>query len=393
VHKVLIIQSEMKHYRIPFFSGLYAALQQNGIDLKVVYSNSHRLHGLRNDRAELPGPVGKKVKGTWFFGRFIYQPLWREILRADLVIIGPEVKYLVNPILLLMSRLGLKTVAYWGLGPNRHPDRSPLAERIKEPLFTCVDWWFAYTPSISQYLVSKGMAAEIITTVYNATDSSKFTKYIEDISDEEVRRSKTELTGSAESRIGLHCGVLAEIKALPFLLESARLVKQRCPSFHLVLVGDGPDRAWLEEAIAEEPWIHYMGFKCGRESALYFKMADVFVLAGTAGLAVVDCFAAGLPLLGTDLPTHSPEISYVNDGHNGRIVPHEQTAFADSIIEVLSEPVSMERLRRGARESGGKITMEAMIQNFRLGVTKCLAYHSSVRPLGSADLAFPDTEG
>ena len=381
MRRVLIIQSEMKQYRVPFFSGLHAALQREDIELTVAYSNSNPLHALRGDSAELPPPIGLKVSGRWFFGRFIYQPLWREVLKADLVIVGPEIKYLLNPILLLGSKLGLKTIAFWGLGPNRYPDRSRLAELIKEPLFTCVDWWFTYTPSITQYLIGRGMEADKLTTVYNATDSTHFRKFIQEIPDDELREAKIRIAGSNQGRIGLYCGAMGRIKGIPFLLESARLVKQRCPEFHLVLIGDGPERPWLEDAIAGEPWIHYMGYQQGRQAAMYFKMADVCVLGGTVSLALVDSFAAGVPVVVTDLPTHPPEISYVVDGHNGRIAAPDRESFSNAIVEALSDPTLNERLRDGARESGARITIEAMIQNFKVGCMNCLARYAPAQSI------------
>lgn len=370
--RILIIQAEMKHYRIPFFTCLYTALRRDGIALTVAYSNSNDAHALRKDRAELAAPLGLNVRGMWFLKRFLYQPLWKQIFAADLVIIGPEAKYILNPALLLLSALGLKTVAFWGLGPNRHPDRSPISEWVKQHFFTCVDWWFAYTDSVAEYLRQKGMPPEQITNVQNATDSAELARQIAEISDIEVSASKYQLTGSPKAQIGLYCGLIGEIKAIPMLLNAARLVKATCPNFHLVLIGNGPDRPWLEQAIVGEPWIHYLGSCYGSESALYYKMADAFLLAGTAGLAIVDSFAAGLPFLATNLQTHPPEISYVENGRNGRITPHEVPAFANSIIEVLSDPALMRHLREGAREAGRKYTVEAMIENFRLGIHKCL---------------------
>ena len=176
------------------------------------------------------------------------------------------------------------------------------------------------------------------------------------------------------------------------LIEAARLVKQKCPEFHLVVIGNGPERPWLENAIAGEPWIHYLGSKFGRESALYYKMADMFLLSGTAGLAVVDSFAAGLPLLVTDLPTHPPEISYVVDGENGRIAPHEAAAFAASIVETLSDPGTMERLRRGARDSSTRYTIEAMVDNYSTGIKRCLAFYGPSRVLDVAELPATETK-
>jgi glycosyltransferase involved in cell wall biosynthesis len=390
--RVLIIQAEMKRYRVPFFTGLYAALERKGIQLVVAYSNSDGRQISRKDSAELPSSFGLKVKGHWFFDRFIYQAVWKQILRADVVIVGSEIKYLINPILLVMSALRLKTVAYWGLGPNMHPGRSTLAEWVKERLATRVRWWFAYTASVAEYLQARGMPAERITTVQNATDTVELRRTMQEISEAEVRAAKETLTGSTSTKIGLYCGTMGKIKALPLLLDAARLVRRRCPEFHLILVGSGPDQSWIETSVAADPWIHYLGSKYGRESALCYKMADVFLLSGTAGLAVVDSFAAGLPLLATRLDTHPPEISYVVDGANGLIASHNAEDFADSIVSVLSNSDLMAKLRRGAEQSGSRYTMEAMVNNFTAGIELCLALGGELAPVTKRDLFIPENE-
>ena len=379
--KVLIIQSEMKHYRLPFFTGLFSALSEEGVTLLVAYSNSNPAHSARHDRCELPSPIGLKVKGTWFFKRFLYQPLWSEVFKSDLVIVGPELKYILNPFLLILSALGLKTVSFWGLGPNNHPDRSPLSEWLKLRFFTQVDWWFAYTQTIANYIVRLGMPTSQVTNVQNATDSAGLVHLISTISNEEVNDAKVLLTGEASAQIGLYCGLIGDIKDIPLLVESARLVHQRLPNFHLVIIGNGPEAAWLRESIAGDNYIHYLGSKFGKESALYYKMSDIFLLAGTAGLAIVDSFAAGLPILLTHLATHPPEVSYVIDGYNGRFATHDPFSFADSITELLCDTALISRLRIGAEASGKTYTIEAMVNNYKAGVRLCLDLH---HPLSAA---------
>jgi L-malate glycosyltransferase len=377
--RVLIIQSVMYRYRVPFYTGLYDALQRDGIDLRVAYSGPSGVHAGSKNIGELPRQYGIEVKGYWLWNRLLYQPVWKEIAGADLVIVTPEAKFLINPVLLLLSALRMKTVAFWGLGPNMYPHRSETAKWIKERCVTKVDWWFAYTATVAEYLQRCGMPHKKITNVQNATDARTLQRLMSEIPEEDVLRAKERLTGTREGLVGLYCGLIGEIKAIPLLLDAARAVRQGCPEFHLVLLGNGPDRPWLESAIEGEEWIHYLGSRYGRESALYYKMADVFLLAGSAGLAIVDSFAAGLPVLATDLPTHPPEISYVVDGENGFLSPHEASAFADSILHVLSDPALMERLRTGARESGFRYTMEAMVENFRGGIKDCLACYGVVR--------------
>jgi len=241
--------------------------------------------------------------------------------------------------------------------------------------------------------VGRGVPEEKITTVHNATDTAELRRLLQEISDEEALSAKECMTGSRSSKIGLYCGMMGPIKALPLLLDAARRVKQRCPEFHLVLVGSGPDRAWLEASISSEPWIHYLGSRYGRESALYYKMADIFLLAGTAGLSIVDSFAAGLPLLATRLSTHPPEISYIIDGENGLLSLHNAEEFSLSILSVLSNSALMQRLRRGAEKSGYCYTMEAMIANFKGGVEECLALNGKFSSAAKRNLLSPESEG
>ena len=371
--KVLIVQARMPSFRVPFFTKLHEALCKDGADLKVAYSRPNRSHALRQDDAELPAEFGYKVNANWLGERFVYQPLWREIMQADLTIVGPENKYLNNLWLLPLSAIRLKAVAFWGLGPHMHPDRrSVTSEWFKERSAATVDWWFAYTESVATNLRKHGVPEERITVVQNATDTVELRRLLNDISEQETAEGRRTVTGNAESKIGFYCGRLDSAKALPFLIESARIVRRRCPKFHLVIVGNGPDRDWLEQIASAEPWIHYLGSKWGRDSALLYKMADIFLLAGTAGLAIVDSFAAGLPLIATELPNHPPEISYLRHRENGMITGHDPNKYADGIAEVFESPDLLAKLRQGAGIAGARYTIEAMVENFRLGINRCL---------------------
>lgn len=49
--RVLIIEEEIKQYRLPFYEGLYAALRSRGIALRVAYSDSRPLERAKRDRA------------------------------------------------------------------------------------------------------------------------------------------------------------------------------------------------------------------------------------------------------------------------------------------------------------------------------------------------------
>ena len=78
--KVLIIQFQVMHYRVPFFLQLHSKLQEDGIELVVAYSPPNRAHALRKNSADLPKEFGHKVRGYWFADRLLYQSLWLEFV-------------------------------------------------------------------------------------------------------------------------------------------------------------------------------------------------------------------------------------------------------------------------------------------------------------------------
>jgi glycosyltransferase involved in cell wall biosynthesis len=129
----------------------------------------------------------------------------------------------------------------------------------------------------------------------------------------------------------------------------------------------------VQRVATRDRFIHFLGPRIGREKALLFKMADVFLLPGAVGLAILDSFAAGLPLLTTELPDHGPEISYLSPGSNGLITPHDPQSYADATIDLLRSPQKLARLRNGAIASSSLHSIENMVANFRSGILDCLS--------------------
>ncbi len=164
--RVLIIQPQVKQYRVPLFDKLHAALAEDGVDLRVAYSDPRAHEAAKNDNAELPAEYGVKVPGYWLFGhRILYQPLAREIARADLVIVEQAARNVMNIPLLLLRQLRLKKVAFWGHGKNWRANARRITEWIKELTLAPVDWWFAFTPKVTEYLTIHGVPVNRVTSL------------------------------------------------------------------------------------------------------------------------------------------------------------------------------------------------------------------------------------
>jgi glycosyltransferase involved in cell wall biosynthesis len=372
--RVLIIQEQMKKYRVPFFLKLSDALRQDGISMRVAYSEPKGLDG-RNDSCDLPEKIGLKVKGHWILGaRILYQPLLREILSADLVIAQEANKHLLNYLLALVSILGLKRIAFWGFGADRDENRSVFSDWIRKKMVSKVDWYFAYTPGAVNCLAANGVPPERIAVVENAVDTRAFSELLRGIDDSELCLKMREFGIEEAGCIGLYCGLLSRDKGIDFLLEAAVLVRQQLPSFHLLVAGGGPEQEKVMSAARTHPWIHYVGPKFGRDKAMLFKMAGVVLLPGRVGLAILDAFAAGLPLLTTEVPYHGPEIEYLEDGHNGLITKNDISLYASTVVSVLSDALLRENFRRAACDSGRRYSIDAMVSNFHVGIRQWLGW-------------------
>ncbi|MGH9743961.1 MAG: glycosyltransferase family 4 protein, partial [Candidatus Acidiferrum sp.] len=141
----------------------------------------------------------------------------------------------------------------------------------------------------------------------------------------------------------------------------------------------GPDEEELKRAFAHSSWVHFVGPKFGEAKSQLLAIADVFLLPGRVGLAVLDGFAAGLPLIATRLPIHGPEMEYLEEGVNGLITPPDPEAYAQAVALLLSNPNRLRMLRAGAAISAQKYSIEAMVENFKEGIVQSLAQPKSLR--------------
>ena len=63
--RVLIVEAQMKQYRVAFYERLYAALSDANIQLRVAYSNPSLKEASKKDTCDLPDEYGVKVKAYW----------------------------------------------------------------------------------------------------------------------------------------------------------------------------------------------------------------------------------------------------------------------------------------------------------------------------------------
>lgn len=148
-------------------------------------------------------------------------------------------------------------------------------------------------------------------------------------------------------------GRLAPTKGLTYLIEAFSKVKQKIPSAHLVLFGDGACRAELEEQASKlscSDSIHFLGHRDNIEQLI--KGMDVFILSSIAeGMprAILEAMAAGIPCIATEAGG-IPEI--INTPDVGLLVPPmDENALKDAMITLANAPAQkLKYLIEKARE-------------------------------------------
>ena len=146
------------------------------------------------------------------------------------------------------------------------------------------------------------------------------------------------------------------------LLEAARRVVDSRPDARLVVVGDGPMRADVEQLIDEldlRPHVSLLGPRT--DVAALLPGFDAFVLSSLwEGLprVVIEAMAVGVPVVATDVGGIDEAVT---DGVSGLLATAgDAEALAGAVLRVFDEPGLAHRLRGAAGERVGEFDIGVM---------------------------------
>jgi glycosyltransferase involved in cell wall biosynthesis len=151
----------------------------------------------------------------------------------------------------------------------------------------------------------------------------------------------------------LYTGRLAAVKGLPILLESLVAVKAVYPDVVLTVVGDGADRAQLEQMTTQlglSENVKFVGYQSQAVVRQYMQETDVFVLPSFAEgvpVSLMEALAAGVPVVTTQIAGIS---ELVENSVSGYLVPPGNSALlAARIKELLANPQLRNQLGKAGR--------------------------------------------
>jgi glycosyltransferase involved in cell wall biosynthesis len=153
-------------------------------------------------------------------------------------------------------------------------------------------------------------------------------------------------------------GRLVAAKHLPLAVSALAHV----PGARLVVIGDGPERGRLDDAIAEAgvaDRVVLMGARPRSEVIEWLRAADAAMLSSAwenFPHAAVEALAVGTPVVGTAVGG-VPEV--IETGVNGLLVPPgDERALAQAIRSVTMDAKLLARLRDGVAATAGRFAAD-----------------------------------
>jgi 1,2-diacylglycerol 3-alpha-glucosyltransferase len=301
---VVVIWIDWYAYHVARFRGLLknTELQGNVLGLELV--GGIGVHEGLKFREDLPAgmPVETLLPANnWSEARKskLALEVWRRLSRLNpKVVLVPGYYTLPAIAAALWARLHNKKSVLMTESTQADHDRSWWKETIKGILIRSLfNWAVAGGEPHAAYLEELGFRPSRIGRFYDVVDNDYFRAQCE-----MLRRGGRQAFGLPQHYF-VYVGRLAEEKNVAGLLKSYVAYRKAGGTWHLVLVGSGPQAKTLRQSAADSAFsqeIHFAGHKSSGEISPYYSFADCFILPSTRepwGLVVNEAMATGLPVI------------------------------------------------------------------------------------------------
>jgi len=187
-------------------------------------------------------------------------------------------------------------------------------------------------------------------TIYNTIDIPKIDQIVNSLDREELKRS----LGIAGKKVLGIVGRLCKQKGQTILLDALTEVVNTFQATMLFIVGDGPDKAELQEKanrLGLDKYIRWFGAFPQEEVFRLYGAMDVLVMPSLYegfGLTAAEAMAAGLPVVGTRVDGLS---EIIEDRVTGYLLTvGDSHELAKALIQILSNPEEREMMGQKGKD-------------------------------------------
>ncbi len=235
--------------------------------------------------------------------------------------------------------------------------REDFNRSVKSPIV--VDWMIRHIMEVFEAADEVWISQEAVEEVLRSYGYKGKTEIVElgnDFTSTNVKtlraKKREELGLTPDTPLFLFVGQQIVEKNIPFLLDSLTLLDF---PFKMILVGEGYGlESFREQVVAnkQQEMISFTGSITDRkELASLYAAADLFLfpsLYDTAGLVIREAAALRTPSL---LIEGSTSATAIQDNVNGFVAPHNTTAYASRIAEIIVDRSLLKRAASGAEKT------------------------------------------
>jgi glycosyltransferase involved in cell wall biosynthesis len=217
----------------------------------------------------------------------------------------------------------------------------------------------AVSEAIAKSLVRSGLGAHRVQVIANGIDFNQWPLPAP------VQRVET---GARKKTVVGVVGRLVPQKGHIYLLQAAQSILSAFPQVEFLFVGDGPERARLEQATASlglSSNVRFAGQKS--DMATVYAGIDILVLPSInegMPMTLIEALAAGCPVVATAVGDVE---KLIRDGETGLLVePRNPDALSSAIAKLLSDPVLCLRFaEEGRKRVLAHFSARAMADEYR----------------------------
>ena len=231
---------------------------------------------------------------------------------------------------------------------------------------------FVPTQQMKQVLVSQGFKR--LSIMSRGIDCRHFSAYKRS---EQLRAS---WGIKADEPVLLYVGRMAAEKNIGLVAKSYKAQLQKYPDLKLVMVGDGPLKAELEEQLPEAL---FLGVKRGDELAQIYASADIFMFASlseTFGNVVTEAMSSGLAVVGYD----DAALAELGVHHHNAVIASKANAeqFISNLTELLSHPALIAKIKTNAQATCQNRSWQQISDQFYFDVQRACTDHATGETYG-----------
>ncbi len=171
-----------------------------------------------------------------------------------------------------------------------------------------------------------------------------------------------------DKTIMLYVGRIDPEKKVGLVIEAFNKARSKLPKTELIMVGDGVDKARLEQLVRDNNLgdsVKLLGRVISPDLYELYKMADVFVTASeieTQGIVLIEAAATGLPLIAVDKGAVS---EVCRDSENGYLCePGNIDEIGNAMIKIVSDEKMRKEFSKKSLEIAGEHDFEKTLDSF-----------------------------